>query len=219
MLEDLASSTFGFWAVAWIMTLVDSAFLLEPGTFVFTVQKNLRPQLRSAAIPFTIQQKQLIFSIYSVPFRLFILSSISTPRQPLRKTFKSLTAINRKERRSRSLLIISSVAMLFLVAGPIIAALWSVQYSIIALLPCLYGLAIAASFLIWSERKSFGLSERAALKISAELILCPVCVINVFKRISLSHISRLNVLSIAYFCASPAETLNSIREHQQFFGE
>jgi hypothetical protein len=109
--------------------------------------------------------------------------------------------------------------MLILIAGPIVSAVWGVQYSIIALLPSLYGLGIAASLLIWSKRKSFGLAKGTALKIGAELILCPVCVINIFKRISLAQLLQPNAFSVAHFCSSPTETLTAIRENQQFYGE
>jgi hypothetical protein len=219
MLEELAASKFGFWSVAWIMTLADSAFLLEPGKFVFTVSQNTRPELRASAVPFTVMNKELVFAIYSVPFRLFLISSISAPNQSLQKTFKRLSNINRRERRARYLLSVSSVAMLLLVAGPMIAAVWGVQYSIVLLLPALYGLGIAASVLIWSERKRFGLSSGTALKISAELILCPVCMINVFKRISLAQGLQTNAFSVAHFCSSPKEALTAIRDNLQFYGE
>jgi hypothetical protein len=219
MLEELAASTFGFWVVAWIMTLADSAFLLEPGKFVFTVPRSLRPKLRSSAVPFTVKNKELVFAIYSVPFRLFFVSDISAPHHRPQDTFKRLSATNRRERRARSLLVVASVAMLFLLAGPMIAAVWGVQYSIIALLPSLYALGIAASVLIWTGRKSFGLSTGTALKISTELVLCPVCVVNVFKRISLAHGWQPNTLSVTHFCSSPKDALSAIRENLQYYGE
>ncbi|WP_454616497.1 hypothetical protein [Bradyrhizobium cenepequi] len=219
MLEELAASKFGFWVVAWIMTLADSAFLLEPGKFVFTVSRNTRPELKVSAIPFTMMNKELVFAIYSVPFRLFLISSIAAPNQTLQKTFKRLSSITRRERRARSLLLVSSVAMLLLVAGPLVAAVRGVQYSIILLLPALYGLGIAASVLIWSERKHFGLSNGTALKISAELILCPVCSINVFKRISLVQAPQANTFSVAYFCSSPKQALTAIKDNLRFYGE
>ncbi|MBR0883368.1 hypothetical protein JQ608_41010, partial [Bradyrhizobium liaoningense] len=123
----------------------------------------------------------------SVPFRLFLITSISAPNQTLQKTFRRLSNINRRERRAWSLLLVSAGAMALLVAGPIISAVWGVQYSIILLLPTLYALGIAASVLIWNERRRFGLSNAMAVKISAELMLCPVCLINVFKRIALAQ--------------------------------
>lgn len=219
MLEELAASKFGFWVVAWIMTLADSAFLLEPGKFVLTVSRTPRPEIRASAVPFTVMNKELVFAIYSFPFRLFLISNVSAPNQTLQKTFKLLSNLSRRERRARSLLLVSSGAMLVLVAGPMIAAVWGVQYSIILLLPALYGLGIAASVLIWSKRKRFGLSSGTALKISAELVLCPVCLINVFKRISLAQGVQPNTFSVAHFCPSPKEALTAIRDNLQFYGE
>jgi len=219
MLEELATSKFGFWVVAWIMTLADSAFLLEPGKFLFTVPRTLRPDLRVSTVPFTVMNKELVFAIYSVPFRLFLISSISAPDQNRQKTFKGLSNLSRRGRRAWSLVLVSSGAMAILVAGPIVAAMWGVQYSIIFFLPALYALGIAGSVLIWSEKKRFGLSSGTALKISAELILCPVCLVNVFKRISMAQGWQANTFSIALFCSSPKEVLKAIRENLQFHGE
>jgi hypothetical protein len=219
MLEELAASKFGFWLVAWIMTLADSTFLLEPGKLVFTASRTTRSELRASAVPFTIMNKELVFAIYSVPFRLFLISSISAPNQALKKTFKTVSNLSRRERRARSLFFVSLTAMALILAGPIIAATRGVQYSIMLLLPMLYLISIATSVLIWSERKCFGLSNGSAMKISAELILCPVCSINVFKRISLAQDGQANAFSVAHFCSSPKEALTSIRDNLQFYGE
>ncbi|MGY3514183.1 hypothetical protein [Bradyrhizobium lupini] len=219
MLEDLAASTFGFWVVAWIMAFGDSALLLEPGKFVFTVPRNFHPKLKSSSVPFTLKNKELIFSIYSVPFRLFIVSDISASSGGPRDTFKMLSTTFRRERRARSLVVVALVAMLLLIAGPMMSASRGVQFSIIMLLPSLYALGIAASAIIWSHRKSFGLSNGTALKISAELVLCPVCVVNVLKRISLAQSWQPNTVSVAHFCSSPKEALHAVSENLQFHGE
>lgn len=219
MFEDLAASTFGFWVVAWIIVLADSAFLLEPGKFVFTVPRSFRPKLKSASVPFTLKNKELIFAICSVPFRLFIVSDISAANRGPRDTFKMLSTTYRRERRARSLAVVALVALLFLTAGPVIAAVRGVQFSVTALLPSLYASGIAASVLIWTRRKSLGLSSGAALRMSAELVLCPVCVVNVLKRISLAQSRQPNTLAVAHFCSSPKEALSAISENLQFHGE
>jgi hypothetical protein len=219
MLEDFIASKFGFWVVAWIMTLADSAFLLEPGKFVFTVPRSLRPNLKTSAVPFTISNKELIFALYSAPFCFFFVSSISAPCRRAQHTFKALSVNARRQRRAQPLLVIAFLAMLALVSGPVISAVWGVQYSIVLLLPFLYVSGIAASAVIWTRRKSFGLSNGTVLKMSTELILCPVCVINVFKRISLVQSWQLNTLSVAKFCSSPKDALSAINENMKFYGE
>lgn len=219
MLEDLAASRFGFWVVAWIMTLGDSALLLDPCKFVFTVPRNLRPKLNSSAVPFTLKNKELIFTIYAVPFRLFLVSDVSAPDRGPRNTFKMLSTSYRKERRARSLVLVALLAMLLLMMGPIMSALRGAPFSIIMLLPFLYALGVTASAIIWTRRKSFGLSSGAALKISAELILCPVCVVNVLKRISLAQSWQPNTVSVAQFCSSPKEALRAVSENLEFHGE
>jgi hypothetical protein len=105
---------------------------------------------------------------------------------------------------------VSSWALALLVVGPIISALWGEQYSIILLLPALYALGVGASVLNWSDRRRFGRSSGTALRISAELILCPICLTNVFKRISFAQSWDPNALAVAGFCALPKEAMATI---------
>jgi hypothetical protein len=78
---------------------------------------------------------------------------------------------------------------------------------------------MAASVLLWSDRQRFGLSNGTALRMSAELILCPVCLINVFKRISFAQGWDANTFAVARFCSAPKDAVTAIRENLHFHGE
>jgi hypothetical protein len=216
MLEDLAASKFGFWIVAWTMLLADSAFLLEPGKFVFTVSRTRKPELRVSSVPFTVLNKELVFAIYSFPFRLFFISSTSAPPQSEQVFFRRLSNMKRRERRTKPLLVLASATMGILIMGPILAAIRGIQFSLVVFLPPIYTLAIGASVVVWSNRRRFGLSNGAALKISAEAILCPVFLVNIAKRISFAQRSEMNTFVVARFCASPTETVSAIHDNLLF---
>ncbi|MDX6709850.1 MAG: hypothetical protein QOH96_866, partial [Blastocatellia bacterium] len=48
--------------------------------------------------------------------------------------------------------------------------------------------------------------------ISAEIILCPVLLVNISKRISLAQKSELNTFGLASLSRSPFQTMVAIRE-------
>src|SRR6267142_95116 len=68
MLEEFASSRFGFWIVALIMAAVDASFLLKPGKFAFSITRSNQVRLRISSSPFTIRNRELASSFLSFPF-------------------------------------------------------------------------------------------------------------------------------------------------------
>jgi hypothetical protein len=217
MLQDLAASKFGFWIVAWTMVLADSAFLLEPGKFVFTVSRAKKPELRVSSVPFTMLNKEVVFAIYSFPFRLFFVSSTSAPPQSEQEFFRRLSNMKRWEHRTKPLLVLSSAAMAILLMGPILAAVRGIQFALVVFLPALYALAVAASLVVWSNRRRFGLANGTALRICAEVTLCPVFLVNIAKRLSFSSQRfEMNAFVVASFCSSPKETESAIHDNLLF---
>jgi hypothetical protein len=88
--------------------------------------------------------------------------------------------------------------------------------SIMTLLPLLYLLSIAGAAMLWRMRRKFHLSNGTALKIAAELVLCPVLLINVSKRLSLLRVPRLTPSNVAACSASPEQTLAAIDRNLRF---
>jgi hypothetical protein len=174
MLEEIASSRFGFWIVAMIIAAVDSSFLLEPGRFAFSISHAHQVRIRISPSPFTLRNRELASSFLSFPFQLFFISDIRALKLTARQTFNALSHLKRLSRQTIIFSALSAIAMIFLALGPCVAALSGVQKSITLLFPPLYFLAIAASVLLWQKRRRFGFSKGTVLKISAEIILCPV---------------------------------------------
>jgi hypothetical protein len=213
MLEEIASSRFGFWIVALIMAAVDASFLLKPGKFAFSISRANQVRLRISSSPFTIRNRELASSFLSFPFQLFFISDIDAVERTARETFNALSRMRRLSRQNTIFSALSAIAMFLLVLGPCAAAILGVQLSIMVFFPPLYGLAIASSMLLWRRRRRFGFSKSTVIKISAEIIFCPVLLVNIFKRISLAQKSELNTFRLASLSNSPVQTVAAIREN------
>jgi hypothetical protein len=216
MLAEIASSSFGFWIVAATIVAVDQAFLLAPGTFAFAVTNANRARLRVSTSPFTLRDRELVSSLLSFPFQLFFVCGADAPARTPRHAQRLLARMHRLTAQNGPLTILSMLAALILVAGPFISASRGIALSSLLLLPLLYLLSIAAGVVLWRMRRRFGLSKSAALKIAAELVLCPVLVINVSKRLSLSQAVRLTPSDVAAFSAAQEKTLAAIDRNLRF---
>jgi hypothetical protein len=217
MLEEIASSRFGFWVVALIMVAIDSSFLLRPGKFAFSISPSDHVRMRISPSPFLILNKELVCSLISFPFQLFFISDVeSSERATGRETFKALSRLKRVCRQTAVFSVVAAIGIALLMLGPCLAAVRSVQTSIVLILPPFYLLAVATSVLLWQRRRKVSLSENAVLKISAEIILCPVLLVNIAKRISLAQRLELNSYRLALLSNSPGQTLAAIRENIQF---
>ncbi len=216
MLEEIASSRFGFWIVALIIATVDASFLLKPGKFAFSISNANHVRLRISSSPFTIRNRELASSFLSFPFQLFFISDIDAIEQTTRETFNALSRMRRLSRQTMIISILSAIAMFLLVLGPCAAGILGVQLSIIVFFVPLYGLAIATSVLLWRRRRRFGFSNSNVLKISAEIIFCPVLLVNITKRISLAHKSELNTFRLASLSSSPIQTMAAIHENIRY---
>jgi hypothetical protein len=216
MLAEIASSRFGFWIVALLMTSLDSAFLLQPGKFAFSLSRCNDVRLKASAVPFTLRDKELVSSLLSFPFELFFISDVAARYQSARQTRKTLSLMRRLKRQARIFSLLSGAAALVLIFGPCLAAFRGIQFSVLLLLPSLYLLAIAASAVLWRKRRIFGLSDGTALRISVEITLCPVLLVNLSKRISLAQSLELNTFALASFSKTPEQTRSLVRENMQY---
>jgi hypothetical protein len=216
MLQEIASSRFGFWIVALIMATVDASFLLKPGKFAFSISHANQVRLRISTSPFTIRNRELASSFLSFPFQLFFISDIAARKRTARETFNALSRMRRLSRQTMIISVLSTIAMALIVLGPCAALVLGVQLSIMAFFLPLYVLSIATSALLWRRRRRFGFSNSSVIKISAEIILCPVLLVNISKRISLAQKSELNTFSLASFSDSPIQTIAAIHENIRY---
>ena len=218
MLEDLASSRFGFWGVALVIVAIDASFLLRSGKFAFSITPSNRVTIRISSSPFLVLNKELVCSLFSFPFQLFFISGVdSSERATGRETFRAISRLKRLSRQSAIFSVLAEIGIALLVLGPCFAALRGVGASIILIFPLFYLLALATSVLLWQRRQRVGLSNATVLKISAEVILCPVLIVNLPKRISLCQKLELNTFRLAQLSTCPVQTLDAIRENLRFY--
>jgi len=213
MLEEIASSRFGFWIIALIMVAADSSFLLKPGKFAFSISRANQIRLRISSSPFTLRNRELASSFLSFPFQLFFISDIDALERTARETFSALSRMRRLSRQTTIFSALSAISMFLIALGPCVAAISGVQISIMILFPLLYGLAIATSVLLWRRRRRFGFSNGTVLKMSVEITFCPVLLVNISKRLSLAQESELNTFKLASLSSSPEKTMAAIREN------
>jgi hypothetical protein len=216
MLEEIASSRFGFWIVALTMAAIDASFLLKPGKYAFSISRANQVRLRISPSPFTIRNRELASSFLSFPFQLFFISDIDAIERTARETFTALSRMRRLSRQIMIISVLSAISMVLLILGPCAASLFGVQLSILVFFVPLYGLAIATSAVLWQRRRRIGLSNNKALKISAEIIFCPVLLVNISKRISLAQKAELNTFRLASLSSSPVQTMAAIRENIRY---
>jgi hypothetical protein len=142
MLEDIASSRFGFWVIAFLMAGLDSAFLLKPGSYAFSLSSPNLVRLRVSSHPFTMRNKELISSLLSFPHQVFFLSHLDAPERTERELYKAISRMRRLSRQTKIFSILSILASVFLVLGPLLAATVSNPFSILVLFPLLYAVGL-----------------------------------------------------------------------------
>jgi hypothetical protein len=216
MLDDIATSRYAFWIVAAAIVAIDQAFLLAPGTFAFSVSGPSRAGLRVSASPFMLRDRELVSSLLCFPFRLFFVCDTTAPARTPQQVQRLLIHMHRLSAQNGPFTILSMLAAMIVIAGPFISASQGIALSILLLLPVLYLLSAIGGLVLWRLRRRFGFSNGAALKIAAELLVCPVLIVNVSKRLSLSQPMRLAASDIAAFSNAPEQTLAAIESNFRF---
>jgi hypothetical protein len=179
MLETIASSSFGFWSIAVLIVVIDSAVLLAPGEFVFGFDRHGKAVVRAAASPYLVRGKDLSFATLIYFARPFFVSSATAPDI----AEEDLAALRRAS-QLRSVYLYSAVtAFLLLAAGPALTAFLGIPTALLIVLPVLYANALVALVDIVAARREFKLSSKALSALAFELIVCPVLVTNLNKRL------------------------------------
>jgi hypothetical protein len=180
MLEAIASSSFGFWSIAALIVVIDSAVLLTPGEFVFGFNSQGKPAVRAAATPYLVRSKDLSFATLIFFARPFFVSCVSAAEV----RDDELVALARQAQQHRSIYLYSVVAAFLLVAvGPVLSAVRDISSALLIVLPVLYANAVIALSDVIASRQELKLSRKALLSLAFEFIVCPVLVINLNKRL------------------------------------
>lgn len=180
MLEAIASSSFGFWSIAVLFVVFDSIVLLAPGEFAFAFDRRGKAEVRAAASPYLVRNKELSFASLIFFGRSFFVSSASAPDV----SQEELNALARQASQHRSVYLYSAVtAFLLLAAGPVLTVFLGIPTALLIVLPAIYANAIVALIDVTLARRQLKLSGKVLSSLAFELIVCPVLVTNLNKRL------------------------------------
>lgn len=195
MLDDVASSTLGFWAFALAIVLIDSAVLLKAGEFTFRLRTNDRLELRLPAAPFLVRNHELVFTLVSYFLRPFHLSST---RAPLAGQSDQLAELRQVDAILRVASAFAAAGLaLIVVVGPAVSAAWGVNIALFSVVPMLYANALAAlAHVVW-HRKLLHAANADLLRLAFELLACPVLAVNLVKKLTMRRVLVPNTWELA----------------------
>jgi hypothetical protein len=221
MLDAITESRLGIWIIATAIILIDSVQLLEPGKFPYRLLRHER-LAAVVAVPsylFSIRNKNLVLTLLTFPCVLFHVSDVSAPLRTAAELHKLINGLRRLQRHFTLLSLFSWCALLLVALGAVLAVMLNQTLAILIVAAIIYPLAIAAGVLIYRRRRVFNLSRPAACLHAAELLLCPVLIVNLGKRLG-SHLQpSVNTLQvIALFCNDASRLGGAVEQNLSFFG-
>jgi hypothetical protein len=204
--ELLAHSPFGFWAIALLIIIFDSSLLLKPGLVTYFVGKRLNVTLRIIEDPYLMKGKEPIISLFTYPLTPFFLSSIDCPSQSRQSVKRLLLKHKRITNNSWHLSNVAlSSLLLVCVIGPVTSVEYGIERALAVTLPLAYGLALLAAIILYLNRSVYNLGRGDLALIGLELALCPVLIVNIFKKIAArQELTCVNDL-VNYFSKDRAE--------------
>jgi hypothetical protein len=183
--EFLAHSALGFWIIALLIIIVDSSLLLAPGRVTFTIGHRLNVKIRIVDYPFLLRGKEPLITLLTYPLAPFFISSIDQPLQG-RDSVKRL--LLRHKRLTHNCGHLASLAFISLVlvsiVGPLVSLQYGIERALIATLPAEYLIAVFGAAVLYLNRSIYELSRSDLAHIALELLLCPILLVNILKKIA-----------------------------------
>ena len=195
MLDDVANSTIGFWALALLIVFIDSAMLLKAGEFSFRLEADDRVELRLPAAPFLVRNHELVFALVSYFLRPFYLSSIHVPSTVAADKLRDLRQVRAVHRLLG--LFAGTGLLLIVVVGPAVSAAWGINMALFSVVPMLYANSMAAFACVFRHRHVLGTTNSDLCRLAFELLACPVLTVNVVKKLTMRRNLLLNTWELA----------------------
>jgi hypothetical protein len=212
--EFIAHSPFGFWIIAALVIVADAALLLSPGDFTFTFGARLNVVIRINESPFLLRHKEPIITLFAYPLTMFFISSIKVPSKGRAQTKRDLLRHKRVTQGSVSLVWIALFSLMLLsIVGPMISLRYGIERALLVTIPALYASAVCGAMIVFVKRSLFGFDNRALTYLTFELLVCPILLVNIFKRLAVKQVVVCNDDLINYFCTDPAETTKRLTQH------
>jgi hypothetical protein len=193
MLDTLLDWQYSFWALAFLIAALDSIVLLPPGQFCFGFGSDGRPTVRTTMVPFLIRGRELMFAAASYFARPYFISSVNSANAG-EAQLAELRVVAKSQRMTG--LCSAAAAMFAFVAGPVVTARFDIGSAILAVLPLIYLNAVVAVIAVAISRKAWRLSAQNIFYIAFELLVCPVLVVNLNKRLAYRAVAIPNTFQL-----------------------
>lgn len=216
MFYELANSAYGFWIVAFLIALIDSAVLLKRGQFLFSVDPQGYFEVRAAEAPFLLRNRELVFTLISYFQSPFYLSSIDAPTDA---STSSLNEVIAHAKKSRPLQVFSAICLIATSVGLIGSVIWGLGTAILPALCVLYLNSLSAILFLCLNRRDLRLSKFLFWQIAGELLLCPFLAMNLFKKASFHGMPAANTWSIVDDGIKKETIRSNLKQFDDYSGE
>lgn len=208
MFDFLSHSTLGFWIVAFLIITFDSTLLLPPSHFTFSFESRLNVRLRIVERPFLLRNKEPIIALFSYPASQFFISSLDEASCGKRLTQQALLRERRIASSARQLSHLSLLTLgLTILVGPVLSMQYGIDRALLAVAPVFYVSALFGAITLYANRSLFGFTRWNIAILSVELAVCPILIVNVFRRIAIRQ-ARLSTTDLIAGFSKNAVELN-----------
>jgi hypothetical protein len=212
--DFLAHSPFGFWIIASLVIVADSTLLLVPEQFTFTFGNRLNVRLRIVERPYLLRHKEPIITLFTHPIVPFFISSMNQPSQSRRATKRILLRQKRAASNSMHLANLALLSLLLVcIVGPIVSLQYGIEHALVMIVPPLYVSALLGAGIIWVKRSIFGFDTRDVAHLCFELTVCPILMVNIFRKIAVRQTYPCTTDLITHFSEDQAEAIRRLNQH------
>ena len=165
---------------------MDSSLLLAPGRLTYTIEQRLNVRIRIVDCPFLLRGTEPVITLFTYPLAPFFIPSTRHPQQS-RDSVKRL--LLKHKRLACNSIILASLALvslsLVLIVGPLVSLRYGIERALITTLPAAYLTALVGAIIVYLNRSIYDLKNTDLAQIAIELILCPILLVNIFKKIAI----------------------------------
>jgi predicted ferric reductase len=212
--DFFAHSPFGFWFVALLVIIFDGTLLLVPEDFTFSFGDRLNVKLRISENPYLLRHKEPIMTLFAHPVTPFFISSLNQPPQGRGAAKQLLVWQKRAARNSTQLTHLSLLSLVLVcIVGPTVSLQYGIDRALLMIIPALYVSALFGAAVIYLNRSNFGFGMGDLTRIYFELLICPILLVNIFKRIAVRQSRACTTDLINYFSKDQAEATRRLQQH------
>jgi hypothetical protein len=141
---------------------------------------------------------------------------MSEPSHGRRATKHILLRQKRAASNSRQLANLALLSLILVcIVGPFASVQYGIERALLMIGPALYVSALFGAGIVWLNRSIYGFDLRDVAKICIELLVCPILMINIFRRIAIRQTHPCTSDLITYFSEDQAEAITRLKQHAE----